>query len=391
MKIVNLLKVGVVCSLYLLVSACTGIPAVKSSEESQITDITTVNYPSNKINQFIIDFFSAISDEDSAAYISMWDLNEYENRIKLHVIEGQVGLTEAKVDKKQTRLFATGTIKETLLSLSGSQMFLLETDLNTPAIKLRITKGTDNFYISLLLKRYDDNYAIIDLIDHTIGITQSEKTGFLQSLYYKDVPEEKAVAKRILQATQYMQNGQYLKAKQLLDNLPESYLRNKTILGMNIRVASSLNEKAVLESYKLVERFYSQDPLVSYLIATLYLLQEQPLKAIDELEDFLEVIGPDAELELVISELYLANGNTNQALLHANAALRIDPAFHTTYWLLSRIFIERQDWEAAVLALDVLKERFNFEFKKEYFEEDQNFSLIMQDHSFQEWLATLDS
>ncbi len=376
-----------------LLAGCSQLPSTPpvTVDESIAPPQPKVNYPSAGINQFIVDFYNTIQDNNLPNYIELWNIDEYANRIIGNIDMTDYVLRSVKSGLINDQRFIKTTISNNLSQLVDSQLFLLETDLQTPSVKFRIAKGEDSFHLTFLLEAHDDQYRIIDVVDHAVGMTQSEKSGFIQGLVYKVTSQEKAIANRIFSATQLLQQGNPAEAKAQLDALPDNYLRDKTVLGIYIQVATALDQQAVLGALELVERFHANDPLVSYLMSSLFIMREQPLEAINALESYLKVIGPDAEIEFIIGELYLANGMLDDALRHANRSIRIDSSFHDSYWLLARIFLQKQEWETSIAALDVLKQYFGYNFTPAFFEEDIEFQSIRQQTAFQHWVTTLSN
>ncbi len=372
---------------FLLINGCAGQPPqVKSALNTEPEK--TRDYPSAALNDFIADLFDILNTQNESRYSALWDVNEFTERAvgKMDITTYRIHLVRQTL-VKEPGVFAQ--ISNASLSIfKDSQLTLLETDSEIPQIKICISRNDENLYIALVLSPQDGSYKIVDVLDYSMGSYQSQKTATFFENYFSADGQGKITSQIISEAMQALESNNPLAAVSLLESLPESLLSKKMVLTTYL-TTSSLDEKQSIKALELLEKYYSDDPLVSYMMAQLYLLRNQNNKAIEALKIFAGIIGPAPELHLIIAELYLAQDDVDNAIFHADKALRIDPNTDTAYWMLAKALSRKNELDDALLALKVLESYFGYEFKTEHFSEYKEFESLYQLADFQTWVKQL--
>ncbi|WP_354625149.1 hypothetical protein [Psychromonas sp. MME2] len=189
-------------------------------------------------------------------------------------------------------------------------------------------------------------------------------------------------------ATQAMNNNNPYNAITQLEMIPEPLLSNKVYLTTYL-MASSVDEVQIKKALQLLEKYYRDDPSVSYLMAQLYLMRKQEREAIAALKTFADIIKTDAHVHLMIGHLYLAINDIDNAILHGNKALRINPREDLAYWMLAQALSRKNQPDDALLALKVLKNYFAYEFKADHFKSEKAFASLYQYEKFTTWVEQL--
>lgn len=381
---INLAKCLLLVSL-LLINGCASTQAPVTSQADKVT-----SYPSLSLNHFIADLIDVLKAQDQQAYFAMWDSNEFSDRTIDLVKERDYSATELRKLLIKESVFKRVT-NSNLEIFKESQPILLETDVansKVAKIKLSVKTAEDNVYIGFVLSTYNGVYKIVDIYDYSMGIYQSQKSAKMFDNYYNNSIEAEATIKTLAQSIQASHNNEKQRAINILKTIPEPILSQKGMLTTYI-VTASYDEAELISALELLEKYYADDPSVSFMMAQLYYLRNQNEQSIEAFKTFASIIGPAPDIQVIIANLYLHNNDIENAITYANNAIRIDSHTSLAYWVLAKAFILNNELEDAFFAIQVLQNYFGYNFTASGIKTEEDLKPLYQLASFNDWIKTL--
>lgn len=376
---------------FLLLQGCASTQPPASSQPTVNSQTEKViAYPSLSLNHFIADLFDVLNAQDQQAYVAMWDTDKFADR-SIALIEGN-DYSAAKVREILNKESVFIKVTNSNLDIfKDSQLVLLETDvtpLETPQIKVAIHSEEDNLYVGFVLRSHNGGYKIIDFYDYAMGVFQSQKSAELFDNYLTNSINAEATMQTLAQSIQASANSEPQRAIEILKTIPEPILSQKGMLT-NYIVAASEDQTELIKALELLEKYHADDPSVSFMMAQLYYLRKQNVQSIEAFKTFASIIGSAPQIQIIIANLYLENDDIDNAISHANKAIRIDSQTSLAYWTLAKAFIRNNDLDDAFFALKILQSYFGYEFTASGLYAEKEMKPLFELASFKDWIKTL--
>ena len=92
-----------------------------------------------------------------------------------------------------------------------------------------------------------------------------------------------------------------------------------------------------------------------------------------------------------LSAASLVLGNTEDALSHAEQAVRIEPGLELGWWSALRARTAMGQFDTAVEALDQLEKTFGYTLDPEAFEKDPSMSDLLLSSDYEAWLESREN
>lgn len=347
-------------------------------------------YPSKKINDFIVELYDAFDQENDEALFLMWDINSLVDRVIYH--SPLLGVNTAKKirnDLMSNDVFLREMSNKLFQTFHNGTITISETNLEEKYVRLRASFEETSSYMTLHLEKVNGEYKIADVYDYLFGVMLSKKLGVIFQLAYSLTPWNEGPTRQFFKAINLYKSGDAQASLDILEQLPEYYLKPKELMAVYIEVAATVSEAKMNEKLALVDKYYRGDPLVSYMLSNLYLTNNDITQAIFSLKQFLMTFGLDSEIYSAIANLYLSENDLASALIYANKSIRLNPNDDSAYWVLARVFAKQSEFSDVILALEVLRSYFGYNFTQQYFYDDELFASIANETLIQDWLNTL--
>ncbi|MFT6908143.1 MAG: tetratricopeptide (TPR) repeat protein [Oleiphilaceae bacterium] len=379
--------------IFLIPVACAVVPNPDSqnvvSQKLESADSTNT-YPSKGINDFIVELYDAFHQENDEALFLMWDINSLVDRVIYHSpLLGVNTVIKIRYDLKSNDNFLREMSNKLFQAFYGGTITIAETNLEEKYIKLRISSEDNSSYLAFHLDVVNGEYKIVDVYNYAFGVMLSKKLGIIFQLAYSIAPWNQGPTKLFFKAINLYKSGDAQASLDILDQLPEYFLKPRELMAVYIEVAAKVSEAKMNEKLMIVDKHYRGDPLVSFMLSNLYLANNDIPKSIISLKQFLMTFGPDSEIYSAIANLYYSENDFTSALIYANKSIRLNPNDENAYWVLARVFAKQSELSDVVLALEVLRSYFGYSFTQQYFYEDELFASIANETLMQDWLNTL--
>lgn len=358
----------------------TEIPADQTAEE------TLQTYPSAAMNRFIETLYQVLKDKDEAGYLALWDVEAH----RLNTLE-QITLPPLFTAKDLGNLISTERIQQVIQQqfrqIGGATPYIVQSDINTAKVTLRVTVNDEIIYLTFDLRPQDNEYKIHDLSLNNFGLKQSTRVAYVLGKLVSPVRSERQIADNMIQAV--LKLNQPDQAMAYFNRIPKQNLYDLPVFALYYYTASHISEEVFYDYMEgLAQRFHA-DPNLAYLLVDYYRHKNLTDLEMAAWHRARAAIGPDPELEFMIGDRYLSLGQIDKALQHANNAVRLDSNYDNAYWLLAQVFTQKQEWEAAVEALQVLQLYFGYEFEHEHFATRESFAPLLNQPAYQNWISSL--
>ncbi|HYH15725.1 MAG TPA: hypothetical protein VD794_10920, partial [Flavisolibacter sp.] len=155
-----------------------------------------------------------------------------------------------------------------------------------------------------------------------------------------------SAAKSVQEMRSLMNIGQYEKAGQLYEKLPDAFKKDKAIQLMNIAITAQLDMEKYKQALVAFEKAFGQDPSAQLPLFDFYLLNEEYSKALKVL-DVMDASVKDPLLNYHRSLLYSKMNNKANSLKCLEQLYRDMPAFGDGILELMAHYIEAGEAEKA--------------------------------------------
>lgn len=166
---------------------------------------------------------------------------------------------------------------------------------------------------------------------------------------------------QIVKISDHLKAKEFQQAMAVFDKIPEKFRNDKAVLVMRIMAASHVSNE---EHTKAIEEFhvaFPGDPAGDLLSIDWYFLDKQYKDALDAIDRVEKSIGGDPYLNVMRAEVFLAEGDLDQAASAAARAVKDDPTMIQGYWTTVTIALRRQDFQTVSQTLTLIENRFKMQ------------------------------
>jgi tetratricopeptide (TPR) repeat protein len=245
-----------------------------------------------------------------------------------------------------------------------------------------------------------DRVVIVDWTDYLAGLSFSESIGrFLvftspsPSALRKFI-DTQSVTERDLylfgETLKAARDGNIDKFVELRDSLAPTFQRQRVIVETGVHLAKARRQRrAMVEALGFMQQHYPEEPLYTLmLLDTLFpgKKYEEGIAALTRLADKLDV--EDAAMDARLSAAYLAAGNPEEAAIHADRAIELEPDLELAWLSALPARNATGDFAGAVEALTRLESDFGQDLDPAKLEKSKVFEDLMASEEFAAWLET---
>lgn len=314
------------------------------------------------------ELFNSLVDWD---YVIKTATKDFENYTGMKEIIGdfRIGVNQGVTDPQK------GMVSNIVhaIGANGDYRFLrYHVKEGMPYILFRMVseKGGVNYHDMLLGKAEDGSIRIKNILVALTGeyITQAlnrSSLPFVQRMQSQNeeklTDEEKVIFEDTETIINFIRNfNNSEKVLELYGSLPEEYKNSKHAVLMRMNAAYTLqNMETYKEAIDLYHRLYPDSPTVDLLQVDQFTLKgdlQGTLNAIDSIE---KIVGKDAQLDNLRSEIYYKKGDYKQALSFAEKAVEEEPTLVNSYWTVLGISLKMQNYDLTAKYLTLVENKLN--------------------------------
>jgi tetratricopeptide (TPR) repeat protein len=253
--------------------------------------------------------------------------------------------------------------------------------------------------------RLDDRgrVVIVDWIDYLDGEKFSDGVGMqliaanpgksaVRKLLDFQGPTEQQTFQvtELLKASRDRQVDRYF---DILDNLDEKMRGQRVVVVTSVQLTKATRNRRKLRTALIdVDKFFPEEPLYSLMLLDYYFPSRKYEQAMQTLLRLQSTLGvQDSAMSARLSAASLVLGNTEDALSHAEQAVRVEPGLELGWWSALRARTAMGQFDTAVEALDQLEKTFGYTLDPEAFEKDPSMSDLLLSSDYDAWLESREN
>jgi tetratricopeptide (TPR) repeat protein len=253
--------------------------------------------------------------------------------------------------------------------------------------------------------RLDDRgrVVIVDWIDYLDGEKFSDGVGMqliaanpgksaVRKLLDFQGPTEQQTFQvtELLKASRDRQVDRYF---DILDNLDEKMRGQRVVVVTSVQLSKATRNRRKLRTALIdVDKYFPEEPLYSLMLLDYYFPSRKYEQAMQTLLRLQSTLGvQDSAMSARLSAASLVLGNTEDALSHAEQAVRIEPGLELGWWSALRARTAMGQFDTAVEALDQLEKTFGYTLDPEAFEKDPSMSDLLLSSDYEAWLESREN
>ena len=179
----------------------------------------------------------------------------------------------------------------------------------------------------------------------------------------------------------------------ILDNLDEKMRGQRVVVVTSVQLTKATRNRRKLRTALIdVDKYFPEEPLYSLMLLDYYFPSRKYEQAMQTLLRLQSTLGvQDSAMSARLSAASLVLGNTEDALSHAEQAVRIEPGLELGWWSALRARTAMAQFDTAVEALDQLEKTFGYTLGPEAFEKDPSMSDLLLSSEYESWLESREN
>jgi hypothetical protein len=250
-------------------------------------------------------------------------------------------------------------------------------------------------YDELLLgvTRDDHEVRIIDVYSYVQGQWLTETLRGMSDVMLDSVSgedEARALVDKIKRARTLQDSGQPGQALELVDSMPPKVRKSRALQTMRVALASVISQEAYKAALDEVDQTFPNDPSVALLEIDGAFLRgdlDAALRYIDLVD---KALGGDPWQNALRAEALSRRkkpGDLVAAEKAATLATTAEPALAKGWWAMVDVQLAKQDWTAALAAMDELVRRFGAKFDDAVLRKSSVFAGLVATREYAAWHA----
>lgn len=240
--------------------------------------------------------------------------------------------------------------------------------------------------------------AVVDWTDFLSGMKFTESIG--RSLVMS-APGKAAMRKLLdfqnVSDRELFQFGELLKAArdrrldrylEIRDGLEPRFQQQRIVVELSVQTARKARKRRqMIAALGVMAEHYPNEPLYSLMLLDLYFPSrkyEEAFQALQMLSDRLDV--GDAAMQARLSAAALVMGNAQDAAVHANVALELEPGLELAWWSALNARAAASDFAGSVAALQRLETEFGHKLGPDALQKNPSFGPLLASDEFKGWL-----
>lgn len=347
---------------------------------------------------------TAFNERNSDVLVEMVDMQGLGTRVAATLYENEKGRAEfargfTKTAKSKDVI---GQFFAQLDNSEGSSTKFLKVvqrgDERRPL--MRLDYGDAGFeYLELVIVQDDKGRPrIVDWAPLSGGDLYSTSVGMVARLAMGPAPglipsflglkkiDEKAL-KQMKRIGELRKQGELQKAYEEMGNLPAELADSRVLLVQRASLASEAgNDDGYRKTLARLDEKHGKDPAAAFMLLDHYFYAKDLRKCLAAIDAIESRVGSDGMTQLLRANIHSVMGMPKEAITHASAAIRLEPEFTSAYFSLAQAHVLVGQFGEAIGVYKTLQEDFGYEFSKEGFAGDENFTKFVASPQFTKWL-----
>jgi tetratricopeptide (TPR) repeat protein len=200
---------------------------------------------------------------------------------------------------------------------------------------------------------------------------------------------------QVFQMTELLKASRDLRVDRYFDilgDLDEKLRSQRAVVLRSVHLSKASRNRRKLRTALIdVDKYFPEEPLYSLMLLDYYFPSRKYDEAMEALLRLQSRLGvQDAAMDARLSAASLVLGNTEDALRYADQAVQFEPGLELGWWSALRARTAMNQFDGAVVALDVLEKTFGYTLGPEAFENDPSMADLLLSQEYETWLASRD-
>lgn len=251
-----------------------------------------------------------------------------------------------------------------------------------------------------LLRGKDGKVRIIDWYDYSTGqlYTQSLRqligimspTPTLVGKLFDVVSNRKENINAVVELISLYRKQQYAEVVGRFLAMDESMRKNRMLSVVAVQAGSLSNDDGLYhKALANLERHFSADPSMAFMLIDYYYLEQQYDKAIAALERVQKSFGvEDAAILSLKANTQLSDSKYDKAVEQASRAIAIEPEYESSYWSLINALVLAQKYDKAIPVAVDLEQNFGYDMGPESLGASEVFAPFVASAEYKAWRNT---
>lgn len=264
---------------------------------------------------------------------------------------------------------------------------------------MRIDYGDNGTgYLDMHLVRDKNGMVrIVDWYDYSTGqlYTQSLRqliglmspTPTILGKLFDAVSRRKESINAVMELISLHKSQKYPEAVKLFLTLHEDLRKDRMLNIVAVQAANMSNDDALYhKTLANLDRYFSSDPSMAFLLIDYYFLEQKFDKALAALDQVQKSFGAeDAALDSLKANTHLSAKNYSQAARHAQHAIAIEPEYEGSYWSLINALVQDKKYAGAITVAKDLEDGFGYDMGPESLGASAVFEPFIQSAEYRRW------
>jgi tetratricopeptide (TPR) repeat protein len=173
----------------------------------------------------------------------------------------------------------------------------------------------------------------------------------------------------------------------ILETVDEKLRSQRATVLMSVHLTNATRNRRKLRAALVdVDKYFQEEPLFSLMLLDYYFPTRKydlAMEALLRLQSRLRV--QDSAMSARLSAAALVLGNNEEALIHGEQAVELEPGLELGWWSVLRARTALEKFEEAVAALDVLEKQFGYTLSPQAFEKDPSMAALLRSKEYEDW------
>lgn len=236
-------------------------------------------------------------------------------------------------------------------------------------------------------KNYLTGYAFSDYVGFTLVQGQPNKNAVRKLIDFPNVREAQVF--EVMEVLKASRDRNFERFFTIFDDLDPALKRQRFILVSGLNATRSARKRR--DQRKLlvaIDEHYPNDPLLALSLLDYYFPAKQYDKALAALTRVQKSLRIDeAVMNARLSSTHLVMGDIDEAVRLADKAVLQEPELELGWWAVLRAQVAASDFQAAVPALDALRQDFGHALDETALSKDPGLSSFVRSDQYRDWFA----
>jgi len=351
-----------------------------------------------KHNALGVEFNKLISDHNFSAADKLINLDAYAKRVAEVVFDSTTQHASFVRGFKQGMEKSSFSQKVFVAALTEPTTFkyLGVNEKGVPIMRIDYTSGGHEYIKLIAMPDAKGRLLISDFMFASTGELSSVGTANVTKYLVQPaesvlkrllggVEPNKELESEFIKLSALRAEGKNKQAYELLQTFPDKIRNAREFLSVSIGLASTFDDDIYRRELARLDKHFGSDPQHAFLLIDHYFYEEDWDRAVTAVETSKSEWADDGAMNVLLAEFLIQDGQMEAAVNASKKAIRLEPENENVYWGAVSVFTRASQFDEVVNVLTTLQEQFSYEFTRDSFTEDPDYSQLVESEAFKAW------